>query len=139
HVDDAVEPEARAHRRGRDAVLARAGLGDDPLLAEPPREHGLAERVVELVRAGVQQVLALQVEALVRSEALGAGEWCRPARIARQQAVQLAVELVALPRGAPAGLELVERRDQRLGHVPPAVRPERATHRAASTQARRAS
>ena len=36
HVDDAVEAELRAHGRRRDAVLARAGLGDDPLLSEPP-------------------------------------------------------------------------------------------------------
>ena len=66
HVDDALEAEAGADGRGRDAVLAGAGLGDDPLLAEPRGEHRLAERVVELVRAGVEQVLALQVDALVR-------------------------------------------------------------------------
>ena len=67
HVDDALEAEARADGRGRDAVLAGARLGDDPLLAEPPREHGLAERVVQLVRAGVEQVLALQVERACRA------------------------------------------------------------------------
>ena len=70
HVDDALEPEARADGRGRDAVLPGAGLGDDAALAEPLREHDLAERVVELVRAGVQEVLALQVDALARREAL---------------------------------------------------------------------
>ena len=63
HVDDALVAEARADGRRRDAVLAGAGLGDDALLAEPPREHRLAERVVQLVRAGVEQVLALQVDA----------------------------------------------------------------------------
>ena len=68
HVDDAFEPEAGADGRGRDAVLAGAGLGDDPLLAEPAREHGLSERVVQLVRAGVQEVFALEVEPLVGRE-----------------------------------------------------------------------
>ena len=68
HVDDALEPEARADRGGRDAVLARAGLGDDPRLAEPLRDQDLAERVVQLVRARVHQILALQVDALVRCE-----------------------------------------------------------------------
>ena len=63
HVDDARQAEQRARRRGRDAVLAGAGLGDDPGLAEPPRQQRLAERVVDLVRAGVGEVLALQVEA----------------------------------------------------------------------------
>src|SRR2546422_11687616 len=60
HVDDAVEAEPRADGRGRDAVLSGARLGDDPALAEPPGEHGLAERVVELMGARVEQVLALQ-------------------------------------------------------------------------------
>src|SRR5205085_4321542 len=38
HVDDALEAEARADGRGRDAVLAGAGLGDDSALAEAARE-----------------------------------------------------------------------------------------------------
>ena len=36
HVDDAVQPELGAHGRRSDAVLAGAGLRDDPLLAHPP-------------------------------------------------------------------------------------------------------
>ena len=62
HVDDAFEAEQRAHRGGGHAVLARAGLGDDALLAHAPRQQALAQRVVDLVRAGVQQVFALQVD-----------------------------------------------------------------------------
>ena len=62
HVDDARQVEQRAGRRGRDAVLAGAGLGDDPGLAEPPRQQRLAERVVDLVGPGVGEVLALEVE-----------------------------------------------------------------------------
>src|SRR5207253_1104214 len=64
HVDDAVEAEARTYRRRRDAVLPRAGLRHDAALAEPPREDSLAERVVQLVRARVEQVLALEVQPL---------------------------------------------------------------------------
>ena len=60
HVDVAVEPEQRAGRRRRDAVLAGAGLGDDAPLAHALREQRLTERVVDLVRAGVRQVLALE-------------------------------------------------------------------------------
>ena len=56
-------PEQRAGGRGRDAVLAGARLGDDPALAEPAREQRLAERVVDLVGAGVGEVLPLQVQA----------------------------------------------------------------------------
>ena len=60
HVDDALEPEQRAGGGGRDAVLAGAGLGDDPLLAHALGQQRLAERVVDLVGAGVEQVLALE-------------------------------------------------------------------------------
>jgi hypothetical protein len=43
-------------------VLAGAGLGDDARLAHALGEQRLAERVVDLVRAGVVEVLALEVE-----------------------------------------------------------------------------
>src|SRR5690606_21951978 len=36
------------------------GLGDDPRLAHAAGQQGLADRVVDLVRAGVVQVLALE-------------------------------------------------------------------------------
>ena len=92
HEDDALEPEARARGRCGDAVLAGAGLGDDPLLAEPPREHELAERVVDLVRARVIEVLALEVEALPGREPLGAGERRRPARVVAAELLDLLAE-----------------------------------------------
>ena len=63
HVDDALEPEARAHGRARDAVLARAGLGHDPPLAEPLGEQRLTDGVVDLVRARVREILSLEPDA----------------------------------------------------------------------------
>ena len=136
HVDDAVEPEARADGCGGDAVLAGARLGDDPVLAEPAREHRLAERVVELVRAGVEEVLALQVDALARREALRERERRRPARVRRREVPELRVEGVVGERVAPALLQLVERGDQRLRDVAAAVLAEVGHARAASTYAR---
>ena len=41
-------------------VLAGPGLGDQPGLAHAPGQQGLAHHVVELVRPGVGQVLALE-------------------------------------------------------------------------------
>jgi hypothetical protein len=134
HVDDALETEACAHRGRGDTVLPRAGLGDDPPLPEPPREHGLAERVVQLVRARVEQVLALQVEPLVGSEALRAGEGRRPAGVAAAELVELRAEALVRERGLPHGRELVERRHERLGDVATAVAAVRRHEaRAAST------
>ena len=65
HVDDALEAELRTHRRRRDSVLARAGLRDDPALAEPAGEHGLPERIVQLVCAGAAR--SAEIEPLARN------------------------------------------------------------------------
>ena len=54
--------EERAGRRGRNPVLAGAGLGDHPVLAEPPGEQRLAQGVVDLVGPGVGEVLALEIQ-----------------------------------------------------------------------------
>ncbi len=60
HVDDALQAEERAGRGARDAVRAGARLGDHARLAHALGEQRLPERVVELVRARVHEVLALE-------------------------------------------------------------------------------
>jgi hypothetical protein len=62
HVDHAFEAVAGADGGRRHAVLSGAGLGDDARLAHAPGQHGLADGVVDLVRAGVVEVLALEVD-----------------------------------------------------------------------------
>ena len=62
HIDDARKTEARRHRGGGDAMLAGAGLGDDAGLAHAPGEQDLAEAIVDLVRAGVIEVFALEID-----------------------------------------------------------------------------
>ena len=92
------------------------------LLAEPPREQRLAERVVELVRAGVAEVLALEVEPLARARSARRGERRGAAGVRRAQVVRARARKARRPRAPrPARLELVERRDQRLGDVAAAV------------------
>ena len=92
HVDVAVEAEERARRRRRHAVLTGAGLGDDPPLAHPHREQRLAEGVVDLVRAGMGQVFALEEDARA-ARRLGQPrrrvDRRRPADVLRQQPIQL--------------------------------------------------
>ena len=66
HVDDTFEIQQRARRGRRDPVLAGPGLGDDPRLAHPPGQQRLTERVVDLVRAGVVEVLAFEVDLVAR-------------------------------------------------------------------------
>ena len=95
HIDHAFQSKARAQRGGGDAVLARAGLGDDALLAHAPRHHDLAEHIVDLVRAGVVQLLALEIDfcaAEMFGQALGEIERRRPADIIPEIAVHFGLE-----------------------------------------------
>ena len=68
---------------GGDAVLSCASFGDDARLAHFYREQALADGVVDFVRAGVQQIFALEINARAaqmgreaRSELQGRGTAC---------------------------------------------------------------
>ena len=128
HVDLARQVEERARRRRRDAVLARARLRDDAALAHLLREERLAERVVDLVRARVTEVLPLEEEPgehLARGvdrvrEPLCFGEGRRPPDVALEQPAPLLVERRALHDRLDGHRELFERRHERLGDESPA-------------------
>ena len=119
HVDGAVEAEERAGGGGGDAVLAGAGLGDDAGLAHALGEQGLAEHVVDLVGAGVVQVLALEEDPGapgVLGEAGDLGQRAGPAGVVDQEVVELAGELrVGLGLVVLDG-DLVHGGDERLGN-----------------------
>ena len=95
HVDRAGQVEQRRHRRGGDAMLAGAGLGDDAPLAHAPGQQDLAHAVVDLVRAGVVELVALEIDlgaAEMRGQPLGEIERARPADIMLQIVVELRLE-----------------------------------------------
>ena len=123
HVDVAVETEQRAGGRAGDAMLTRAGLGDDPLLAHPLSQQRLTERVVDLVRAGVRQVLALEVN-LRAAERLGqptgVRHGSRSPGVGLLQVRKLILKLRISHRFGVGGGQFVQRRDQRLRHEAPA-------------------
>src|SRR5918999_1854625 len=123
HADDALEPEQRARRRRRHAVLAGAGLGDDPRLAHALGQQRLAERVVDLVRAGVEQVLALEVDRVSGGlrEPLGVVERGRAAGEVSEEGGELGAEPLVGARLDPGGLKFGQGRHQRLGDVLAAV------------------
>ena len=60
HEDHAGQAKPCADRCRRHPVLARAGLGDDPGLTHPHREQDLPDAIVDLVRAGVVELVALE-------------------------------------------------------------------------------
>ena len=70
HVDHAGIAEARSNGGRGNAVLAGAGFGDDAGLAHPLGEQDLTEAIVDLVRAGVVELVALEVD-LRAAEMLG--------------------------------------------------------------------
>ena len=83
HIDDAFEAEPRAERRGGDAMHAGAGLGDDALLAHAPRQQDLAEHIVHLVRAGVIELFALEIDLGAAAERPEASPQCSVSRSAK--------------------------------------------------------
>lgn len=62
HVDFALQSEQRGRRGERHPVLPRAGFRDQRGLAHPLRQQRLTQAVVDLVRARVVEILALQVD-----------------------------------------------------------------------------
>ena len=124
HVDDALQVEERAGGGGGDAVLPGSRLGDDPGLAHPAGEERLADGVVDLVGAGVVEILALEVDGRDtggRLEAAGAVEGGGAADVVRGEGVGLGQEGGVGERFLVRGREFVQRRDQRLGDVAAAV------------------
>jgi hypothetical protein len=112
HIDDALHAEARTHGGGRHAVLAGSGFSNDALLAEALCQQDLADGVVNLVRAGVQQVLALQVDlraAQLLGPSLGEIQRRRTADVVRQQVIQLALEFRVLAGGIVGLGQLLQR------------------------------
>ena len=63
HIDDAFEAEVCGDGSGGDAVLAGASFGDDARLAHFYGEQTLADGVIDFVRAGMEQIFALDVDA----------------------------------------------------------------------------
>ena len=126
HIDDAFEAEARAGGGRRDAMLAGAGLGDDARLAHAPREQDLAEHIVDLVRAGVVQLLALEIDframlgvgglaAQIVGQPLGEIERARTPDIIGEKIVEFGVKRRVLLRRLVMALEIEDQRHQRLG------------------------
>ena len=101
-------------------MLAGAGLGDDAAPAHAASQQRLTEAVVDLVRAGMQQVLALEVDlgaAEVRAEPPGVKERSGATGVLAVQVGQLGDKPLVVPDFEIGGFQAVERRNQDLGRV----------------------
>ena len=127
HEDHAGQAEARGDGGGGDAVLAGAGLGDDPRLAHADGEQDLADAIVDLVRAGMVEFVALEIDfravagrrALADrlGQPLGEVKRAGAADIMLHQPVELGGEGGIGLRAAILLLEFEDQRHQRLGDV----------------------
>src|SRR5690606_25568565 len=114
---------------GGNAVHAGAGLGDDALLAHAPRQEDLADTVVDLVRAGVVQLLALEVDlraAAVLGQAFGEIQRGRAADVVALEVGEFLGDLGVLLGLLVFGGQLVDQRHQGFGDVLAAERAEQA-------------
>jgi hypothetical protein len=105
-------------------VHAGAGLGDDALLAHVAREQRLADRVVDLVRAGVVQVLALEVDLRPAQQlrpAPGVVDRARPADVVLEFVMEFRHEGGIAPAALVGVAQFIERLAERFGDEHAAV------------------
>mmetsp|Transcript_8686 Transcript_8686/g.23607 ORF Transcript_8686/g.23607 Transcript_8686/m.23607 type:complete len:278 (+) Transcript_8686:691-1524(+) len=137
HINDALQSLPRTDRGRRHAVLTGTRLGDDPLLAHALAEKRLPQRVVDLMRPRVVQILSLEVDLrpcpirtpIVLGQVLGVVQRTRAAHVVAQHRVQLRLERLVGHRLCVCLLEILERGNERLRHVLAAVdAPEAPVH-----------
>jgi hypothetical protein len=99
-------------------MLPGTGLGDDAGLAHALGEQDLADAVVDLVRAGVIELLALEIDlraAEMLRQTLRIIERARPADIMRAEALELSLEFRIGLGLFPLVLQLQDQRHQCFG------------------------
>ena len=129
HVHHALQAVARADGGSGHAVLARAGFGNDARLAHAPRQHGLADDVVDFVRAGVVQIFALQVNLRAAQFAAGARRVINgrgPAHIMRQFVLEFGQKIRVILVFGVGVFQLVDGISQRFADKAAAIGAEMA-------------
>ena len=100
-------------------MLTGSCLGDDAGLAQFLREQGLAQHIVDLVRARVVEILALEEDthaAQICRETRRLGQQGRATGVVGKQVTQTRLERLVAPQALPRRLNLFEGAHQRLGH-----------------------
>ena len=132
HVDDALEAEMRGDGGGSDAVLARARFRDNARLAHLHGQQALADGVIDFMRAGVEQIFALQINAWSAEffgEARSELQRCWTARKIFHKIVEASLKPGIRLRSFIPTFELKERHHQRFGNVAAAVGAESSRRR----------
>ena len=110
-------------------MLSSAGLSDDPGLAHAPGEQDLAQHIIDLVRTGMVQLVALEID-LRAAEMLGQArreiERRGAAHIVPPQILHLRLECPLFLGLVIRSFEIQDQRHQGLGHETPAMQAETA-------------
>ena len=102
----------------------RAGFGDDAFLAHAPGEQGLPEAVIDLVRSGMEQVFALEIDLRAAEpfrEAAGVVQRSRAAGVVGEQSGQLRLKRGVAARFQIGVLKFFDGRHQDFRHKSPPV------------------
>ena len=122
HENDALQAETRADGCRRHPVLASPGFGDDACLAHAHGQQHLTKAVIDLVRAGMVQLVAFEIDfraAKVLGHALGEIKRRRTADIMRPHVVHLRLEGRVQLRRAIFLFQAQDQRHQRFGDIAP--------------------
>src|SRR5215472_3586041 len=95
HIDHALQPEKRADCGSGNTMLSRSGFSNNSMLAHSLRQQRLAQTVVDLVCAGMQQVFPFQVDfgaANFFGQMTRKKQWRWAARIVLQQLVKFSMK-----------------------------------------------
>src|SRR6202040_2808013 len=106
-------------RSARHAMLPRAGFGNDALGTEALRQQRLTNGVVDLVRAGMSQILPFEPDLgpPTFAQCRRMGESRGPARPRLQFVIELRLKFSVVQEELDARLQPVERRHQGLRNV----------------------
>src|ERR1700760_4794446 len=109
-------------------MLAGAGLRHHALRADALGEQRLSQRIVDLVGAGVREVLAFEpdLRAPARGEGVRESQGGRSAGPGLELAGQGLLEVGAVQVLTHALLQALHRRNERLGHIASTKRAETA-------------
>jgi hypothetical protein len=111
-------------------MLSCAGLRDHALLAHALGDQSLADRIVDLVRAGVIEVFALEPDlsaASLLGQSLGVIDRARTSHIVLEFVCELGLELRIVAHAQILAFEFVQRMHERFSDEHAAVGPEVAT------------
>ena len=130
HEHGARQVEQCTSRRGGNAMLPGAGFRDDARFAHALRQHDLPQHRIDLMRAGMVQLITLEIDfcttELLR-QAVCQPQRARPPHIMGQQAAPFIHEGRVALRFLIGFFNLKDQRHQRFGNETPTIRAEAST------------